>query len=363
MTDDEIRDVFAELRRIGVDLGQPPGLAIGTGFRDGELLAWLRHLPDNFGHDAFAERLREHVVAAAPNASAPSPKHEHRLWPTVEQLNAGIDVLIAEWDPLSARLGDLSREDVSTHAFNALGAILRSPSDAASERRVAAMLGDVETEVLGVRRSPIEQRRYLARCLIQVVVDHPGPEHDANPFAADAALSPAHARASGGVRVRGRKRNFVEIGPRGDELPPLDAAAACTECGSIGTIAVVMREIEPHTSRYCLPCWTNVRGRYWHDWLAEANGEKDKPESMIRKLEAVFASQRERVRYAASAMWDDRLIMFRRMINAAEDEPSEKRQRDLRWIANQLARMEPTMFGPMPADIRAFVDEHATQRA
>ena len=55
MTDDEIRDIFVELRRVGVDLGRPPGLALGTSFREGELLAWLRRLPDDLGHDAFVE--------------------------------------------------------------------------------------------------------------------------------------------------------------------------------------------------------------------------------------------------------------------------------------------------------------------
>src|SRR5690349_3346437 len=123
MTDDEIRDVFVELRRIGVDLGQPPGLAIGTGFREGELLPWLRALPSNLGHAAFAERLSEYVAAAAPNGYMGEPTHEHRDYPTIEQLNAGIDVLIAEWDPLGARLGDLSRDDVSISAYNSLGVI------------------------------------------------------------------------------------------------------------------------------------------------------------------------------------------------------------------------------------------------
>ena len=89
MTDDEIREVFAELQRVGVDLGRPPGLALGTGFRDVEFLAWLRALPDALGHDEFVARLSEQVSAAQPNAVALPARPDgqpHRMWPTVEQL-------------------------------------------------------------------------------------------------------------------------------------------------------------------------------------------------------------------------------------------------------------------------------------
>ena len=60
--------MFAELRRVGVDLGRPPGLALSTGFRDGEFLAWLRELPDALGHDPFVERL----AARMPERRAPA---------------------------------------------------------------------------------------------------------------------------------------------------------------------------------------------------------------------------------------------------------------------------------------------------
>jgi hypothetical protein len=114
MTDDEIRDALAEFRRIGVDLGRPPGLAIGTGFRDGTLVTWLGSLPDGIGHDNFVAMLEDQVSTAASNAArVASPAHAYREYPTIEQLDAGIEILIAEWDPLGARLGELSRDDVS----------------------------------------------------------------------------------------------------------------------------------------------------------------------------------------------------------------------------------------------------------
>jgi hypothetical protein len=361
MTDDEIRAVFTELRRAGVDFGRPPGLAIGTGFRDGELLPWLRSLPDDLGHEALTERLNEYVTNAAPNVSAASGTlHEHRLCPTIEQLHAGIDVLINEWDPLGARLGALTHDDVSITAYNALGGILRSPDDDLAERQVAKMLEDVETEVFGVRASPIEQRRYLARRLIEITLQHPGPAHADNPFAPIFQNS-SGKRRPGSVHVPARRsRHVVSIGPRGDELPPLDPNASCSECGVIGTVAVVQRDAEPLSSRYCLTCWDGVRQRYWFS-LAEFHADRDKPETMITLFDSAERSRREQVRYAASALWDDRLILFRHMIASSnDDEPSEERDRNLRWMADTFIQMEPKMYGPMPEDIQAFVHEHRT---
>src|SRR5688572_2992262 len=139
MTDEEIRDVFAELHRVGADLGRPPGLALGTGFRDGEFLTWLRSLPEELGHDVFVARLNEKVSALQPNAVGALPAsidgRPYRMWPTVEQMNAGIEILVREWDPLGARLGELSSEDVTHHAYNALGNVLRGGDPESIERQ------------------------------------------------------------------------------------------------------------------------------------------------------------------------------------------------------------------------------------
>lgn len=164
LPDDAIREIFAELRRVGVDLGQPPGLALGTGFREGELLAWLRGLPDGLGHAAFAEELTAFITAATPNVllddgePVPSPR---RYSPTVEQVHAACDILMLEWDPLGARLGDLTRDDVAMPAYNAVNAILRAGPTRNVEATIAANLRGTEREVLGVRASPLMQTRYL----------------------------------------------------------------------------------------------------------------------------------------------------------------------------------------------------------
>ncbi len=181
MTDEEIRGIFAELRRIGVDLGRPPGLALGTGFREGEFLTWLRSLPDDLGHDAFVDELTAAINAATPDvvlddgAPVPLPR---RYFPTVEQVHAAIDILLREWDPLGARLGHLTRDDVAVPAFNAVNAILQDGPTRGVEVGIAANLHMMERDVFGVRVAPLIQTRYLVRRIMQAVADTPGPPHD-----------------------------------------------------------------------------------------------------------------------------------------------------------------------------------------
>ena len=260
MTDDETRDVFAELERLGVDLGRPPGLALGTGFRDGEFLAWLRLLPNALGHDDFVKRLNDRVNDAQPNVapvvSVDEPARPQRLWPTIEQLDAGIDVLVREWDPLGARLGNLSREAV-----------------------------------------------------------------------ADAA-----------------------------------------ECGAIGTVAVVMRDVEPFVSRYCPSCWSNARGRYLTDFShVVKDADRSTPDGMIASLDRMYDKMelqaREQPRYVASAMWDDAFPFLRAALGSGDFVSPAHRERELRSLADEIVHQAPAMYGPMPPDIEAFVREHGASDA
>ena len=379
MTDDEIRDVFAELRRIGVDLGTPPGLALGTGFRDGEFLPWLRTLPDNLGHDAFVERLSAHVNAAQPNVPAGVPRglggRPHRQWPTVEQMHAGIDILVREWDPLGARLGELSTEDVTHPVAHALGVVLSGQEPDLIQRRISTILGSVEQEVFGLRPSPREQRRYLARRLIQVVIDNPGPAHEEDAFeefgrAAEASM--AIARAEGRLEETHTKMTSgvtVCFGPRGDELPALDPQALCSECGTTGTVAVVEREVEPVVSRYCPSCWGRVRERYVDRfWNRPAKPEEQTtPEALIAAFDAIrdtmLFQARERVRYTASALWEDRLPFIEASLAPNERLSPENRERHLRQMARGVASLAPKMYGPMPPEIADFVERYGSSDA
>jgi hypothetical protein len=368
MTDDEIRDIFAELQRVGVDLGRPPGLALGTGFREGQLLAWLRGLPDNLGHDAFVESLNAFIAAATPNVvlddgePVPPPR---RYSPTIEQVHAACDILLREWDPLGARLGELTRDDVAIPAYNAVTAILQGGPTRDVESRIAAKLRGTEREVFGVRASPLIQTRYLARCIMQAVAENPGPPHEFNPF----ELSPQETRQadvgdteSPGVRSRGSGRQTVRLGPRGDEpTNTLDANAACNECGAIGTVAWVTRELEPHLSRYCLSCWRQVRHRY--HGLPEFPQDKDSPEYAIAIFDHMYEHARELPRSSDSALWEDKAPFVRMGFAVQRNEAPDAHERRLRQFANELARLATRMYDVMPPDIEAFVRQYAPRDA
>jgi hypothetical protein len=372
MTDDEIRDIFIELRHIGADVGQPPGLALGTGFRDGEFLEWLRSLPEGLGHEEFVARLGDRVNEAEPNVELPPPIGDsgrpHREWPTIEQMHAGMDVLIREWDPLGARLGELGTEEVAHHAYNGLRMALSGQPSSTVERQISQLLGAVEEEVFGVRRSPREQRRYLARRLMRVVADNPGPPHEEDAweeFSRAIQASTRVARAQGRVKVT-RRGMQVALGPRGAEPPALDLAAVCTECGATGTVAVVMREVEPRVSRYCLSCWSLVRDRYL-SWVLGPRRPKEEddvtPEELIAGLDRfrdhLLFEARERVRHVASAMWEDTLLFKLATKPVSDDDraPADQ-ERHLEQLAREIVQQAPRMYGPMPPEIAAIVDQY-----
>jgi hypothetical protein len=348
MTEQEIRAVFDELERIGVDLERPPGLALGTGFRGGEFLTWLRTLPDALGHDLFVDQLTAHVMTAAPlhapeetapKASTPASFLECA---TREQLDAAIDVLVDEWDPLGARLGDLSRADVAQTAFDIVNAIL-ADSDAGSEGRIATAIGQVEEQEFGVRPSPAEQRRYLARRLIGVVIDHPAPN---------------------GHQVRAMpdgSSNFVELGPRGDEPPALDAEASCSQCGTTGTVAVVMRDIEPLVSRYCVDCWHSVRDKYW--MRTHPTFDTSTPEGTIAAFDYMRSAALDQARYAASALWEDTLDFVLAALKPNDRDTASDHERQLGRLADDLLQQAPLMYGAMPPAIEAFVQQYGRPHA
>jgi hypothetical protein len=370
MTDEELRDVFAELRRVGVDLERSPGLALGTGFRDGEFIAWLRTLPDDLGHDAFADRLDAHVVAAAPLPPSASLQGTDTPRPpsflecaTLEQLEAAIDVLTEEWDPLGARLGKLSREDVEQFAFDIMNTILAFGGNG-PEKRVARMLGSLEEREFGVRASPVLQRRYLARRLMGIVVDHPSPpaEHGIwNPTnAVDIDAPPNHTERHANGRTVSATASRVRLGPRGDEPPALDPNAVCGQCGTTGTVAVVMRGSEPAISRYCIDCWRGVRHTYLSPRLP---ADTSTPQGTIAVFDYMRSMMRERPRYAASALWEDCLDFVRAALSSNEAGAPSDRERRLRRVASDLLSRAPKMYGPMPPEIEAFVRDYTSPPA
>ena len=363
MTDDEIRDIFAEFQRVGVDLGRPPGLALGTGFRDGELLAWLRGLPDGLGHDAFVENLNAFIAVATPNVvlledgePVPSPR---RYSPTIEQVHAACDILSREWDPLGARLGELTRDDVAIPAYNAVFAIIQGGPTRNVEALVAAKLRGTEREVYGVRAAPLIQTRYLVRRIMQAVAAHPGPPHEFDPFERlrnEALQADTAETAASGGRAHQSRRRTVSIGPRRDEPVPLDPNASCSECGATGTVAYVTRDVDPRLSRYCADCWRKVRHR--HSWFPETTHERDSPEAMIAAFEHIYEHVRDPWVSAGSALWDDQLFLIRKVLEPDENVTPANREAHLKWLATELVNRAPRMHGPMPPDIEAFVQQY-----
>ena len=380
MTDEEIRAIFDELRRVGADLGRPPGLALGTGFGPGEFLSWLRSLPDALGHETFAERLRDHVAAAAPlpnrppaNASPKPPREPDELlnrdWcPSVKQIELAAAILANEWDPLGARLGTLTPEDVDSTAFEIVGGILTLGDDPRRESIIAEELGHREEGTFNVRRSPIEQRRYLARRLCAVVDAHPAPPLGLS-RAADAAraarLSNNTARATangrsverhGLVPSATKSSRQVELGPTGFEPPaPLDPTAACAECGKTGTVAFITRDTEPRLSQYCRDCWPEIRSWAWEI----PQFDRETAAGMIGIFNYVERMHQEQLRSAGSAVWEDRFVLIEQLLALSpSDTVVEDRDATLRLWARGLVDHAGEMDGPMPPRIEAFVREY-----
>lgn len=381
MTDEEIRAIFDELRRVGADLGRPPGLALGTGFGPGEFVAWLRALPEDLGHDAFADRLRARVAAAAPLAStgasqdgdsgAPTPPDafgERRSWPTRKQLELGIDILVHEWDPLGARLGALTREDLDQHAFNLLGSLVWMGNASERENMAAEQIGELEEKEFLVRRSPVEQRRYLARRLCAVVDEHPAP-----PLPLSRAPDPPAVKRVGNTQVataraqrlewrgmgpRTHASSHAELGPTGHEPPALDPSATCAECGVTGTVAFVTRAVEPRVTQYCRECWTHVRSWAWKP----PRRSGDTAAGMIDMFDRVHRRAHEQIRSAGSALWEDRFMFAEEALAAPAGGPDAMANREtaLRWWARGLIDHAGEMDGPMPENVAAFVREYGT---
>ena len=415
MTDDEIRAIFHELQRIGADLGRPPGLALGTGFGPGEFLSWLRTLPDAIGHDAFAKQLADRVTAAAQDGPLPDPPaggsrnrvanresgvvgresttrgsgspfpppgfaghppgstgsldiETTRFWPTREQLEAGIDILVQEWDPLGARLGELTREAVEQHAFDILGGLVRQPPAWHHETLVAVQLGQIEEDAFLVRKSPIEQRLYLARRLCAVVDSMPAPPllpsrapvtRPRGDGRSTVSAGPRRMRGVGAVNGSSHSSSScVSLGPTGHEPPALDPNANCALCGKTGTVAFVTREIEPLVSQYCRECWGTVR---WWAWFPLGSSKPETPAGIIALFDRMNRLEHEQIRSAGSAVWEDHFELVKRSLTAPPEESAEdaaKRTTGLRWYARSFAGRAGEMDGPMPPEVKAFVRDY-----
>jgi hypothetical protein len=183
VTERETAAILLEFRRIGVDVSSLPDALVATGFRPISLLEWLREMPSELGSDELTRRLDEYAasaLAAAEHAGSTAPLLPERddslpqqWWPTAEMLEAAIDILVNEWDSIGIRLGSVPREDFGGYAFHFVSRFLDPLPTDDCLTRVAAEIGAVEHEMLGLRASPDVHRRYVAARLREVVVRYP----------------------------------------------------------------------------------------------------------------------------------------------------------------------------------------------
>ena len=187
MTERDTAAILLELRRIGVDVDSLPDALAATGFRSRSLLEWLRQLPSESGTDELLRLLEARAafaLAASERAGSETPllpefdeSLPRQWWPTAEMLEAAIDVLVHEWDPIGTRLGSVPREDFGEYAFQFVSRFLDPRGTADCLARVAAAVGALEQGWLGLRGSPDVHQRYLAARLREIVIRHRPSQH------------------------------------------------------------------------------------------------------------------------------------------------------------------------------------------
>ena len=201
MTERDTAAILLELRRIGVDVASLPDRLVATGFRSQSLLEWLRELPSELGSDelirlldaraAFALAASEHAGATSPLLPDFDESLGRQWWPTAEMLEAAIDVLANEWDPIGVRLGSVPREDIGEYAFHFVSRLLDPWPVDDCLTRVVAVINAVEHGVLGLRPSPDVHQRYLAARLREIVRRHPPSQYPFRRPPRSTAYSPA----------------------------------------------------------------------------------------------------------------------------------------------------------------------------
>jgi hypothetical protein len=212
VTERDTAAILLELRRIGVDIANLPDTLVATGFRAQSLLEWLRQLPSELGTDellrllderaAFALAASEHAGSTWPLLPELDETLGRQWWPTAEMLEAAIEILVNEWDPIGIRLGSVPREDFGEYAFQFVSRFLDPWRTDDSLTRVAAAIAALEGGWLGLRISPDVHSRYIAARLREVVVRHPPsqqpfrrpPKSRAPGMAASVAVPPTPRR-------------------------------------------------------------------------------------------------------------------------------------------------------------------------
>ena len=337
--------VLVELRRIGVDLGSLNAPLVGTGLRASELRDWLRTIPDGAGAGELLRRLdeRARTIPYRPvqihwTPEPPRPEHRGRRkrdWPTLPLLNAGTDLLMEEWDPFGFRLAGTERETIAEFAFHFFGPLLAPRPHGDPITHTTEMIASAERDRLALTPSPEPHRRYLARRLQQLVEEYPVPPAELPPSA-------VHVIVSGNNSTH----------------PARDPEGVCARCHAFGTVARVAFMNQPSTAkRFCAACWREVRDEYVPQGLHKP------PQTAAERVEWLDRSTRPPV-WVESRSWDDTLDSMRPMTEALERDPDLARREgvDLAQIADELAKLDDVMDGPMPPEVEAFIRQHGSAR-
>jgi len=338
MTDPHAAAVFAEFSRIGLvpdTIGAP---LIATGFTRRSLIDWLQRIPTGVGADDLRRRLALHAQEALARAEAagasaeddpqrvdPTPAEgEVQWWPTTLVLDAGIQVMAEEWDPIGVWIDSVPPEDLGEYTLGLFWPLLHRWSRADPLEPTTVMIAALEGS-LGLRESPKIHRRYLAARLREVVARTALPVREAGPSA---------------------ESTMVSVGS--DDAGPSrrEPDAVCDRCRTFGTISRVTTKSEPpRVVRFCARCWREVRSRYMSD-------DRDP------LADAPFESEPTSV---ASRSWDDVVDFVRLVLNARQDpvRGAEITTDLLSQLATEIATEAGDMDGPMPDEIDHFLREYA----
>ena len=340
--------ILLELRRIGVNFDALSEPLVGTGLRASELVRVAPRIPDDAGADELLRRLEEQARVTRPpveyrwRRERPWPTslgRRERWWPTQALLDAGVDLLLEEWDPFGIRLAGADREAIAMFTFHFFGPLLESDGRMDPIEHVAGMIASAERDHLALRPSPEPHRRYLARRLRQLAEEYPVPKPEYLPPQAMVVVQLGE-----------------DVGP-----PPLDPEGVCARCHSFGTVArVTTMSVPPRSARYCAACWADVHTEYAgfgrHPKIPETAAEHIAfHDSMHRPPTATF-----------SRSWIDTIDQIRAMtehISHLDEHAAATQTKGLTEYAVAIAKVEDKMDGPMPPEVATFVQRYSSPDA
>jgi hypothetical protein len=266
---------------------------------------------------------------------------KRRWWPTVEMLEAGIDLLAEEWDVAVIRAGVIPRAEIAEPTFHFFGPFLDPNPRIEPFRHVVEMMADAEKKLFAADPSPEHHRRHLATRLSEIVRRLPLPE-------------PLYEAPPQAVVVLGA--------PNPNGAPPaLDPEGVCGRCHAFGTVARVTKGRRVRrTTRYCAACWREIRVSF------AAPSARRKPGTPLTAYEHIAFMDRiaEGPSETESRSWDDILDLVRLFFAAPDDATLGRASAEqCGEFAAQIATRDDAMDGPMPAEIEAFVQQYLRPRA